>query len=249
MPSCQSASLSSLASRRISIAVVVDDLDLWEDQLRDVANETFNLVSEGDRCIDVIEFQQWLGKGWRDTKEKYAAEIKAKALVEEQRKEARATREAMEELERELEKKRNAAVTKLQARSRGQHARRALDMQKKLRAVTKLQARKRGQNARRKVDMRKQLKVAAAATAVVAAAGADLVSPQQPDIDVRGASRERPPELLPDDPIPFPPASAGGSEIASPREAEPEEVEEDGEGDGEVEDEVGGGPDIGDPST
>ena len=56
----------------------------------------------------------------------------------------------------------------------------------------------------------------------------------------RGASRERPPELLPDDPIPFPPPAgsgdAAGSGGASPREllaAEEEEVEDDAEGDGE----------------
>ena len=136
-----------------------------------MAKETFKLVSGGDRCIDVIEFQQWLGKGWRAVKEQYAAEhaaeiteATARAAVEEARREAEATRKAMEELEAEFA--RGKAVTKLQARSRGQSVRKKLGM----------------------------LKAAAVATVVVAAAAADddLVTPPQP------APKEAPIEVTPD---------------------------------------------------
>ena len=46
----------------------MDDDEEWEDSLRDVAMETFAIVSSGDRCIDVVEFQRWLSKGWKETK-------------------------------------------------------------------------------------------------------------------------------------------------------------------------------------
>ena len=47
----------------------VDDPELWEAQLRDVALQTFLNVSGGDSCIDVVEFQTWLNIGWLSLKQ------------------------------------------------------------------------------------------------------------------------------------------------------------------------------------
>ena len=44
-----------------------------------MALETFAIVSCGDRCIDVVEFQRWLSKGWKETKLQFESDTRSPA--------------------------------------------------------------------------------------------------------------------------------------------------------------------------
>lgn len=56
----------------------VDDPELWEAQLRDVAMQTFREVSGEDSSIDIVEFQTWLNTGWLLLKQSKSAAATSK---------------------------------------------------------------------------------------------------------------------------------------------------------------------------
>lgn len=43
---------------------ILNDSQLWDDELREVCKDTFKIISGGDKTLDVIEFERWLNKGW-----------------------------------------------------------------------------------------------------------------------------------------------------------------------------------------
>ena len=55
---------------------IVDDPELWDDELRDVCHVAFKQTAAGDRSIDVIEFEVWLNVGWLQLKR----EVMGKAM-------------------------------------------------------------------------------------------------------------------------------------------------------------------------
>ena len=56
------------------LKTVVHDEHLWELALRDVAHQAFRDIAGGDGRIDVIEFQRWLSKSWKVTKQEFNAQ-------------------------------------------------------------------------------------------------------------------------------------------------------------------------------
>ena len=43
---------------------IVNDNELWDQTLREVVTQAFTKVSKGDKSMNVIEFDQWILKGW-----------------------------------------------------------------------------------------------------------------------------------------------------------------------------------------
>ena len=65
----------------VMIKKMVNDPELWDDELRDVSQSAFQKVSAGDSSIDFTEFEQWLNQGWMKLKRqvKGIAELPAPA--------------------------------------------------------------------------------------------------------------------------------------------------------------------------
>jgi Ca2+-binding EF-hand superfamily protein len=46
----------------------VDDLELWDDCVRDVVDDTYRSIARSDQKIDIVEFQTFLQAGWSEVK-------------------------------------------------------------------------------------------------------------------------------------------------------------------------------------
>ena len=54
---------------------IVNDLEMWDEELRELCVAAFRVAAAGDRSIDVTEFEIWLSNGWRQLKRNLRGEM------------------------------------------------------------------------------------------------------------------------------------------------------------------------------